>query len=663
MPARPTRPRPFVLAVASLALGLMVSTLPARSATEWEPIPAEAWDEAARPDSGGANAILLLDREDCVQKESSFTLDRLVRARVFTAAGRDAGTVQIFYIRKEWKLAEVRGRSVRPGGSVTELDPATIVTSTVWKTDGGELLRATVNVPGVEPGCIVEVAYTLTGSVGFSSGWRFRFSNDYYTCLSTHSWQVPRSAWVGRQPGVKYANAFTLRIRERREPDEKQPTKITFSARGLQGVRDEPFAPPSSDAAPQVDVVAEAAGSDPTEYWSWWKQAFDNYLESLVRDSRHLKTRLGEFRSGSSDTLAALHAAYEWLQRNIASNEDVAWARRGEAQSSRDHYRWARTADELLERREADPLEINALMMAFAQGLGLRANVALAGDRRYGRFDARSRGWPTGSFLTIVWLPEGPLYLQPSSRFSPFGEVPWFLRGGDCLLAGGGKLLFTRVSVDAGRVATTTWDLDLTLAATGELAGHLSARSNGEDAGEWKRRLWDVDPARWAETAANWFGERDGPKLTVQPVDLGSAGDSSFVLEAAARWPEIAVVGGDAIEVPFNRLAPWRTTARFLLERRTVPILFRFPREEWLRVRLHLPDGFRADGLPSPAAFHSEVGDWSVAWKSGPDGVEFERRVELHHGEFPIRSYAQVREFFETLDAADQVPLQLVRGS
>lgn len=641
-----------------LALGLM-SALPCSAA--WAPIPAEAWKEQARPDSGGADAIVLLESTECRQKESGFEMDYFVRARVFTAEGRGIADVEILYFKKHWKLKNLRARSVRPGGETVDLDPSTVVTTTSLRYRDYEVLKASAAIPGVEPGCIVEWGYTLAGPNSYGSGWRFRFWNDYYNCRSTHAWKVPEGIWPGARPSVRYANILPSHVEESFEPSRERPQVVQFTARGLAGARREVLAPPTQDAGPWVAVHVQPSDAEPTKHWSTWKRVFDVYQGEVAKTAGPLDELVKGFRAGADD-LGALRAAFRWLQSNMVSNEELSWVRRPDAEKIQQQYRFAESLKDLLGRREASPLEINVAMVAFARKLGFTASIGLVGDREFERFDSRVMGYPPQNVITVVWTAGDVLFLQPNSRFAVFGSIPWELRGGECLLSGTNTHLVCRVPADAGEPAREDWTLALDLAPDGEISGRISARLEAEACAEWRRDLWAEDPARWQAVIEERLADDDGPTAKANPVDLGAPGDTALVLGARARWPSVASADGDRIEVPIERLAPWRTRARFLLAHRTRPVLLRNARDETLRLRLRLPQGMTLDHLPAASRFDGEVGHWSLAWSMDGGVVNLERRVVVKRAEFPIKSYAPVREFFDSLERADREVLLVVKA-
>ena len=645
------------LAAAVLTLTALAGVVPAGA--DWDPVPAEAWQEPARPDSGGGDGILLLDRSECRDLQGRFHFEYFGRARVFTPEGRDLGTIDIPYLRGRWKLGGVRARSVLPNGRVTEFDPAQIVESTVFRYGEYEWARATVAVPGVEPGCIVEWGYTLDGPADEYSGWRFDFANRVFTCVSTHTWRS--TTWFKEElkRSWRYTGIPSVAVQERCEPDRERAQTVTFTVLHQRGVRDEELAPPAEDATPRVTVFY--GGEANSGYWSLWKRIFDDYQDALNKDQGPLEDLVKAMRARHPQPESALAGVYTWIQGHLRSTSEPSWDRRSDMNRRLKSYHWARDINELLGRGEASPLEINCLLVAAARRLGMVAAVGFVGDRRFGAFDSRSRGFPPSDFVTVVNVPGGILVLQPSSRFAPFGSLPWYLRGGDCLLSGRTSDLLRRVSPDLGAPAVARWSLDVRLDPEGALDGRIEARLSAEEGAQWRRDLWEQDPARWPAQLKDRLAEHDGPQAAFESPKLDTPPDSDFVLRATARWPAIASVAGDRIMVPVQKLAPWHTHAAFRPESRKQPVLFRYARDETVHVALHLAPGLSVEELPAPERFENGAGAWSVRWSRAGDGVSVERAVTLARAEYNAQDYPALRELFHALDRADQAVLLVAK--
>jgi len=626
---------------------------------QWDPIPAQAWQEQARPDSGGGDAILLLDQSEYLDKQGSFRFQYFGRARVFTAEGRDLGNVEIEYLKDRWKITDLHARSVLANGHVTEFDPSQVVTTTLLHSGSFSVARASVAIPGVEPGCIIEWRYTLEGPTAEFGNWRFDFANRVYTCVSTHTWRPTSWNKDTIRRGWHYSGIQPVFVHEDCAPDCKQPDRVTFTTHGQIGVRDEELAPPADDATPRVFVFY---GDGPTTgYWSEWKRDLDAVQADLVKNPGDLPNLVKEIQRTHPEPESALAETFRWVQGHIRSIEEPPWSERGDEQKRFRSYRFAASLKELMTRSEASPFEINCLMVEAARDLGLTAAVGCVGDRRVGKFDHEISMRPPFNFISVVNLSDRAVFLQPDSRFAPYGSVPWYLRGGSSLLTGRTSSLFITVPADNGIPATSRWVLRARMTDEGAIDGRIDGHLEGEESSDWRRRLWDVDPATWKTYLKDQLAEHGGPQTNFDPPVLDGSPDSEFVLRATAHWPNIASVTGDRVVLPLDKLIPWRTHARLAPERRKQSLLLRDRRVERFHIELHLAADMSADHLPDPQRFENDLGSWSQRW-SYTDGVVFvDRELQIDFAELSWQDYRTARDFFRALEQADQTVLLVTK--
>jgi hypothetical protein len=649
------------LATTTLALGLSSIARPAPPApAPWPALPADAWTVAARPDSGGGDAIILLEEGFAEDKGTSYRYGLTRRVRIFTEEGRDAGKLEVDYLKGESRLVSVRGRSVRQDGTTTELSPDQVITTTVLKSGGLEYNRATVIVPGIEPGCVVEYEYALEGKYGGFWAMPWSFQNEYYTLESRFRWKPAgylraRPRWTMRHIPESYVQRTCT-------PGCDEAKEITFVLRGTPGVREEDWTPPLRDSGARLFTYYMAPAMDPIGFWSTWKLVLDQVADLFAKDARGLDPVLAEAKASDPDPQKQLEFVCRWLRAHVRSTAEPSWqelqARRKEGSFWGSH----RSIRDLRRRGEGSPYEINLALVTAAKELGFEARVCLLRDRREGVFDYDVVGFLPTEAVTAIRKKLGPWsFYQPASRFSIPGNVPWYLRGGPGLVAGPGAELTLTVDPEDGVPGEAAWHLDLTLDAEGGLAGPLAGSLRGEQARSYRSWLWPEDPARRAEMLGEDLSAKATPKLTLEAPDLAAPADSAFRIAGALSYPKLAVAAGTATTLPIENLAPWRLHGDFNGERRSEPIFFRYPRRETVTVDLHLGSRGRIEELPAPRTFENEIGAWSTTWTRLDDGVRLERTVDLRHGELPARRYPLVRSFFAGLAEADR-ELLLIQG-
>jgi Domain of Unknown Function with PDB structure (DUF3857) len=676
------RAAPRALLAAFLACVTSASPTPAPAdspAGSWEAIPADAWKEQARPDSGGGDAEILLQHIEDWDLKGDFRHRVFRRIRVFTEDGRDAGKVEVVYDRNA-RIEYMRAHSIRQNGSTTELSPDQVIQTIIEKRNGVEWNMATFIVPGIEPGCIIEYDYAIAGK--YRGGWHSTsyFQNDLYTLEAVYQWHP--SEWiVGRSRPAMWdlRKIYAFQVATETKPDSVKPQLITFRTTCVPGFSAEPFSPPLADAGARVATYYGFGNTTVTGYWSFAKRAMEVVGERYLNDLGPLESVVSDASAHTADPLEALAIVHRWLETHVRAIHELSWTeRQGNRPRPRIEALEGRFEDprapgwpvvvwqwvvgpvrkdspirSLVEHGWGTPYEINAAFVAAAQRLGLQACVAFVGDRRDEPFDGQIGQLP-GDVISAVRKPGAAwTFYDPASTFSPVGSIPWYLRGGKALLCGAGSELFANIHANDGSLAPTMWRIALTLDENGDLDGRVSGAFVAEAARDIKSLLWEEDPDRWSERLQKDLAPGGVPKLEFERPELGIDPDSTFVLAGHVRYEDFATGVGGVMTLPLDRLLPWRFRAEFPRPRRSQPLFFRHAKDQTLEVSVRLPAGASARDLPAPREFENELGRFRTSWTRTDEGVRYQRTVRTALAEFDRRDYGMARDFFKALDVAD----------
>jgi len=626
----------------------------------WREIPDAAWKEPARPDSGGGDAIILLDETEYLHEDNSYRHEHFRRVRIFTREGRRFGTAEITYLAPRQRLTELRARCVLQNGRSIEWDPAQLVETESFRYGRDIVKRAVVVIPGVEPGCIVEWGYTLSGRCGVFEGASFTLAHAIYTRRSTHHWVSSRLVPGTTPRSWAVSGTHRALVHDTCSPDCKSPLDRTFTMENLPGLQDEALSPPASSTAPTVEVYYGRETS--LGYWSLWKRAFDEIQTDLAKNAVEVTELVQRIRAEHPEPDSALAACYRWLQLNVHSTTERTWHQRLEGERP-ERFSLEDGLDGILHQAESAPFEINCLMAAMAERLGLDASIAFVGDRRLGGFDRERRTFPPLDFMTVVVMKDRSIrYLEPQSRFAPYGSIPWYHRGGSCLLSGKSRDLFRKIPVQGGERASARWTVRMRLEDTGALIGEVEGRLAGEEAADHRRELWQLDPAVWNEWYAQRLAAESSLKLETKVIDVDGEPNRDLVISANGRWPELAATAPDRIAVPVAALVPWRTNFVLPEGPRRQLVFLQNARDETIRLELLLPSGYRIARLPNPQQFENEAGAWRSVWTVGQGAVVWERHLELRKAEVPRSEYATIAELSRTLHDSEQGSLLLTRS-
>lgn len=77
-------------------------------------------------------------------------------------------------------------------------------------------------------------------------------------------------------------------------------------------------------------------------------------------------------------------------------------------------------------------------------------------------------------------------------------------------------------------------------------------------------------------------------------------------------------------------------------------------------VQYHLPDGIYPEFLPEPISLKSRFGEYEARYEVNEKGLTYIRRFKRNRGEYPAESYAELTEFYKSINKADNAKLVFV---
>ncbi len=650
----PARRRALARRVLPRLIGLAALAPAARANPRpWEPIPASAWTEPARPDSGGSEAITLLSRGEVIDRNEECDVRILRRILVLTAEGASAGRVEIVVPEKS-VVSDIAGRAVFRDGRTVELRADQIFTSVLWKTGRTRWDRTTFLVPGIEPGCIVEYQYAIREPSYWSDPWYLQ--DESYTCRSELVWHP--SEWVpaAQKPRWTLQRIPEFQVAVQTLPDDQLPREVRFTALAQPGVKGEPLAPPLSDAAARVLVGYGDLRYD--LYWSWWKHQIEDFVTELQKDTGPLDGMVQAALKRTGDPDRALHEIHDWLRANLATVDEASSDELQRGARAKSEFDQSPSIADLFRRGHGIPFEINVAYMTAAKQLGMSAHLVLVRDRREGAFTPEVKGWAPGWVVTAVQHPDGRVrYHQPASRFALYGSIPSSLRGGSGLRLGDDQRLFEALPAQDDRGAEERSTVRLKLDAAGNASGELTTRLEGESARRLRAALWRENPSRWAVRMAEQTPAPSGTTIEYAPVAIDQPPDSALVLRAHVTISGAGAAAGRSLALTLDRLLPWRFHARLREERRRMGFYFEYPRREIDDVWIELPPGAALDGEVPPQHYEGALGSWDVTAEAAPGGLHVSRRIELLESDLTARLEPSVREYLNGLDDRDHLPM------
>lgn len=257
----------------------------------------------------------------------------------------------------------------------------------------------------------------------------------------------------------------------------------------------------------------------------------------------------------------------------------------------------------------------------------------------------------------MVWVKAGAqeYYLDPATRWCPFGMLPWDHTGVEGIRPTKDGAVFLRtpqpVSTESviERRATLRLNEDGSVEGkvTVQFEGHwaISRRFDAEDEDEEaQRKMLEDEIKRWLPDSASVTLEQAGP---------WEESDAPVRVVFAVKVPEFATATGQRLLLPMGFFQTQGRQA-FGHQRRVHPVYFSTPWQELDDITVELPGGYGVEGLPPTHKTPSDFGRYEMSAENDGGELRVRRRFVMDGTFFTIENYALLREFYTRVRTGDE---------
>ena len=491
-----------------------------------------------------------------------------------------------------------------------------------------------ISLPGLEAGDAVEIDYLRPVAPrgpelpGYTlSSFLFR---DDETPMRESSYEVRAPAALGL-----LADQHNLREREPQRVDGE--LRWSHSARDVAPLLPEPHQPPENEAMPWVQIGAGASQHDLVLSIADW---------ALLRGRPATSTEaLAQANQGRSprETAEKMYAA-------------IAEAVRGRSQGTD----FSSPAGHVLAQGRGNRLLVLKATLAAA---GIASHVVLVRTWGSDPADYRfPRGELYGYAVLRIELPGGAVWVDPSTRLAPFGQLPEYVRGQDAWVLPEPGEAPVRLRVPAelpGQREGRAISLELLLSKDGSATGTGRDEHDGYGAAGLKDALERMDQAQRKQAVEAMLGRGlHGVTLDSLAADHESqvGGPAALVF---ALHTQLARQDGSALFAPASVL-PERLGRRWAQKaERAQPLLIDASEKSSTRARIALPPGLHLKAPPAPLTLDTPFGSyrWSAREEKGKLVLEESLSVPLQR--IPPERYKEFVAFVAAVDDAQTQELRL----
>ncbi|HXI03787.1 MAG TPA: DUF3857 domain-containing protein [Candidatus Saccharimonadales bacterium] len=631
-------------------------------------------DEVAAPGSpsGGPGAVILAEETEVVDgvtvvagrspAPGGLTTYHL-RARILTNEGRGLADIQIPLDSEETRLNRWWGFTIRPDGTVLRIEKGDLREQTVVKVeDKTELRVMTALLPGVEPGTVIDYGYAVAGRP-LHGLQRIKVQRRWPVRSLVYRWRpLLFLGAIGLTGICSISNPAGLDLNLDQE-------ERGFVLRGTEipPVVVEPWMPLGEDPGAVLTLYYTRLASSSGYFWNGIAKQQAELERRTLTPGRVRKAMEEMGLDPRAKGAQVVRGAYDWITANMENTglrtaEDLE-----EIASGKRENESGRRIPAIVKSRKGTAEELDLLLLGIAHAAGVEARLVLTSDRRKNAWDPGLLAF--GQFdesLVALRMPGEPAaqytLADPGSGLA-FGEIPWWISGGEGLMVEGEKAKIIRLGGVGASSNVSETRVTMRIAAEPEEPASVSWTRTGK--GQWGL----------AEGRALVRSRPDDRKDRL--IDMCRSGSTAEVVEADASGLERTAAGwsllcraesGEAVresrpgEMDVSFEGPWiEPVPNLAAAPRVHPIEFPFAETVLGTIEIVPPPGFQPGPAPPPVEVDGPIGAYRLLIEARDGKWILHRSLRLAYTELPADRAPGLRKFFGAVRTGDRTLLTFRR--
>ena len=617
------------------------------------------------PEQPGAAAVIL-DREetddDLLNEHTVYE-----RVKILTDAGREYANVEIPYSRRGFTVGGISGQTVHSDGKVIPFEGKPF-DKTVIKGGGVKVNVKTFTLPDVEVGSVIDYRYALryddrmllppTWEVQtdlFQRKAYFKFipfqnhggmyitlahgqiatGINWYPVLGNKALPVLHQNPLGSGIGAVGQVSMWVDMKE-----ENVPALV-----------EEPFMAPTSMMRWRVYFYYQES-RDMDEYWKAQGKFWNKDVESFVERNRGVDAAVAQAVTPSDTPEQKVRKLYAF----VASLENQDYVPdRSKQENKVLEIKENKGAEDVLANRSGTHDELNRLFVSLVRAAGIPASMIWVPDRSReifmkpylstNQFDAE---------IAIVQLAGKDLFLDPGTKFCPYGVLDWRYSAVGGLRQSPKGAEFGETALPEYRQAVVTRMAVLSLDGSGAAHGQVALVFKGLQAMFKRQEGGKTDDAGRKKLLEDDLREilPGNSEITLDKQPDWNDQESPLIASFHVSIP-LAIASGKRLLLP-QHLFQFSERARFSSAQRINPVYFHFPWQEADEVHLTLPPGVEVESLAPDDTVKLDYALYQVRQKQEAPGKISSRRDFIMVGmAFPQDHYSEVKGFFDKVKSDD----------
>jgi Domain of Unknown Function with PDB structure (DUF3857)/Transglutaminase-like superfamily len=616
------------------------------------------------PEEPGAPAVVLI--RDEVDDNTRNYHQVFMRIKVLTEAGRKYADVHVPYNRRNFTVRSIHGRTVQPDGSVVPFE-GDVLDKEVLNDRKVKIRVKTFTLPDVQVGSIIEYQYT----VGYDDGrvlppsWTLQ---DELLQRQVHFTFIPYDGEVKLHNGkITSGYAWTavmptsIKLQKTRPGSAFGGLTTTHPAYELETKNVPPFvdeqhSPPGDQLKWNIRFYFTTNVQE-KEFWKDAAHSWSKEVEHFVGSPASLKDTIKNILAEADSPEQKAQKIYTYVGRLKNYSYDPPDGLPKTANNN--------VAD-VLRNSGGTSEDLNRAFLGLARAAGLQAWAMRVPDQEEAFLYPKYLNWEEQlpDEISIVELGGKEVFLDPGTRYCPFGMLDWRNANTDG---------YRQTAKNTEEASTPPIQFKQAMV---QRLGRFTLGEDGRIQGTLKVGFFGVEAMRRRQQASRTDAAgRD--KLLLDEMKTWFPSNAEVSLVRVAQWdlPELPLVAEIKVDSPMvtaagtRGLLPLNVThfnrpPMFTHSERKNPIYFEHAYREIDAMHITLAEGLRVEGIPEAANLRKEWALFDMTRSLNGRELLARRDLSVAITALPATEYPSVKDFFDKLKAADdeQVVLQRTTG-
>ncbi len=633
------------------------------AAANWPDITPEEKALTSVPGQPGAPAVIL-NREE-VDDDTTHDQRIYMRIKILTEAGRRYADVELPYNREHFNVSDISGRTVHADGSIVPFQSKPF-DKVVVKGKNIRIHVKAFSLPDVQVGSILDFRYNLGYSDNSLFAPRWIVQNDLFQKRAYFKY-IPFQFGIGSSRYVEVERdrvargvAWTTLLpkpfapKDHNFPDGSE--RIDLEVTDVPAFVEEPYMPPSDPIMwhvyfyYRVDLQAD-------DYWKNEGKYWDKTVESFLDHHKGIAEAVASTVAASDSPETKARKIYAF----VSSLQNRSYDPRGLEEQQAMGMQENKGADDVLRQRSGDHDDLNRLFVAMVRAAGLQAWLMRVPEREDMFFQKAHLSMDQfDGEIAIVQIGDKEVFLDPGSKFCPFGLTSWHYSDDEGLRESPSKgTEFTESPAPTYKQAMIQRVAHLQLTKEGRVEGTLMVGFLGIEAMDRRREGGHTDDAGrkklLEDEVKTWLPGGSEVTMTTPP---NWTGDGALIAQFKISAP-VATSAGHRWIIP-TQIFEVNEKPLFASAQRTNPIYFYYPSQEVDEVHITFPPGMDVENLPPNDQVHLDYALYETTHeKENGNGIVMVRNLIMGGIAFPATEYNTLKTFYDKVKAADDQPAVL----